>query len=123
MSDRARLRLLAGVVAVLIVVVTAVSCSSTHDGDTYRVTIDRGAAVRGDSSALTSLPHRYQDAQLVLEFADGDTLTIVNDDSVPHAIGFLNVRPGETLTHRFTQTGRFEGDCTLLGDSIVIDIT
>ncbi|NDD84799.1 hypothetical protein EBZ38_11105 [bacterium] len=47
-----------------------------------------------------------------------------NNDTFTHVIGPFSVRPGETLSHYWTQVATIEGDCTiLLNDRVLIIIT
>jgi plastocyanin len=47
-----------------------------------------------------------------LQLHVGDSLVVVNDDTQVHEVGPFFVRPGETLTHTFTEPGTFIGACT-----------
>jgi hypothetical protein len=95
------------------------------DGTTYTVVIPRGEWQNRTGNVLDPVPQRTaEDGGTVLTLKTGDTLVVVNDDEVEHVIGLVAVRPGETVTHTFTQTGEFEGACTLLsGERVTISVT
>jgi mono/diheme cytochrome c family protein len=46
----------------------------------------------------------------------GDLFILRNEDAVPHRVGGFYVRPGESLSHRFTQVGTFDFVCTIHRD-------
>lgn len=54
----------------------------------------------------------------------GDTLEVVNQDSVAHTYGFIVVSPGQTARYTFRRAGEFQGSCTVaLHDSVIITVT
>lgn len=54
----------------------------------------------------------------------GDTLEVVNRDSVAHTYGFIVVSPGQTARYTFRRAGEFRGSCTVaLHDSVIITVT
>lgn len=54
----------------------------------------------------------------------GDTLEIVNNDSVAHTYGFMIMKPGETSRYTFRRAGEFQGACTIaLHSAVVISVT
>jgi len=81
----------------------------------YELTIPEGTYKQQDASILNQLPNENKNNKITLIFNKKDTLTVTNQDVVDHSIGVLTVRPGETLTHTFTQSGSFTGACTMLG--------
>jgi hypothetical protein len=59
-----------------------------------------------------------------LRVSVGDTLEIVNNDSVAHTYGFMVMKPGETSTYTFRRAGEFQGACTVaLHSAVVISVT
>lgn len=46
----------------------------------------------------------------------GDTIRIVNEDTVGHALGPWFVGPGETIRQRFVTAGTFSGFCSVHPD-------
>jgi mono/diheme cytochrome c family protein len=46
----------------------------------------------------------------------GDLFILRNDDIAPHRVGGFYVRPGESLSYRFTQAGAFDYLCTIHRD-------
>jgi mono/diheme cytochrome c family protein len=46
----------------------------------------------------------------------GDLFILRNEDIVPHRVGGFYVRPGESLSHRFTRAGTFDFVCTIHRD-------
>lgn len=47
-----------------------------------------------------------------LDVKVGETIRIVNDDTVGHTVGTFYVLAGTTLAHRFERAGVFEGECS-----------
>ncbi|MEY4231789.1 MAG: hypothetical protein RLZZ362_2638 [Actinomycetota bacterium] len=47
-----------------------------------------------------------------LDVRVGETIRIVNDDTVGHTVGTFYVLAGTTLAHRFARAGVFEGECS-----------
>ena len=43
----------------------------------------------------------------------GDSIRIVNEDDVGHAVGVFYVGAGETLTQRFDRPGELSGECSV----------
>lgn len=59
-----------------------------------------------------------------LTISVGDTVTILNEDSVVHSFGPFTVRPGEFQKMTFTEPGYFFGVCTVGGhDTVTITVT
>lgn len=48
-----------------------------------------------------------------LETKVGETVQVINEDSVAHVLGPWFVGPGETLRQRFVDAGVFEGSCSV----------
>jgi hypothetical protein len=108
-------------VCIVLLGTVVLGCSSS--GRTYEVRIPEGQLTSKNDSVLSELPQRTDEPGRVLMFSRGDTLVVVNDDTVEHVIGLVTVRPGETVEHTFLQTGSFEGSCTLLiGERVVIEV-
>lgn len=58
-----------------------------------------------------------------LTISVGDTVTILNEDSVVHSFGPFTVRPGEFQKMTFTEPGYFFGVCTVGGhDTVTITV-
>lgn len=55
-----------------------------------------------------------------LEATVGQTLRIRNLDNEPQTVGPFFVRPGETLTYRFSSPGRIEGACALQPSGVFV---
>lgn len=54
----------------------------------------------------------------------GETIQIVNDDTVPHILGPWFVGPGETVRQRFVTAGVYEGSCSVHPDgafTVIVD--
>jgi plastocyanin len=68
-----------------------------------------------------------EDVEIVpqkLQLRRGDSLTVTNNDDRLHEIGVFGVRPGETVTYRFPNPGRFQGACSVhSGGTVTITIT
>ena len=102
----------------------AASCSNTETssvvttGTVLRVVVPAGtfnAVARGEFVDL--LPE-------IVQVKVGDEFVVVNNDTFTHVIGPFSVRPGETLSHFWSQVATIEGDCTvLLNDRVLIVIT
>ena len=59
-----------------------------------------------------------------LDVRVGESIRVVNNDSVDHLIGPFFVGAGETLRQNFPNEGRFEGVCTTHEDgSFVLNVT
>ena len=52
----------------------------------------------------------------------GDTVVVVNEDSVTHSVGPFTVRAGETQRMVFSEPGYYFGVCTV-GDHDTVTIT
>jgi hypothetical protein len=100
------------------------SCSNTETssvvttGTVLRVVVPAGtfdAVARGEFVDL--LPE-------IVQVKVGDEFVVVNNDTFTHVIGPFSVRPGETLSHYWSQVATIEGDCTiLLNDRVLIIVT
>jgi hypothetical protein len=124
MKPRTRRTIIAfGVFVVMISGITA-SCSNTETssvvttGTVLRVVVPAGtfdAVARGEFVDL--LPE-------IVQVKVGDEFVVVNNDTFTHVIGPFSVRPGETLSHYWSQVATIEGDCTiLLNDRVLIIVT
>lgn len=124
MKPRTRRTIIAfGVFVVMISGITA-SCSNTETssvvttGTVLRVVVPAGtfdAVARGEFVDL--LPE-------IVQVKVGDEFVVVNNDTFTHVIGPFSVRPGETLSHYWSQVTTIEGDCTiLLNDRVLIIVT
>ncbi len=106
-------RRVASIVLFAGLVVFVASCSR-DSGERYTLVIPAGT-YKSDANPLTALPHTETADAFVLEFTVGDTLEVVNQDVVLHAVGIATVRAGETLATTFNEPGEFTVACTLLG--------
>ena len=113
--------LLLAVVAVLGSAATACGAASGEQGlpaPTYEYVIPEGSGdliARGEP--LDILPQQL-DAVL------GETIQIVNDDTIGHVLGPWFVGAGETIRQRFANTGTVEGYCSVHPDeSFTITVT
>jgi plastocyanin len=65
------------------------------------------------------LPRSYRFAPAAITVPVGTTVTWTNNDNFTHTVRLLDsgedqmLRPGETVTHAFTQPGLFRYDCSL----------
>lgn len=76
------------------------------------------------SDVLAHIPSESYEGGLRLLMPLGGTLTVVNEDDYEHTVGLVVVRPGETLTYRFSVAGDFVGACTLLaGEELTVRVS
>lgn len=105
------------VVAATCAFVVAVRESDSESVD-HRFVIPAGTADRIDAGEPVAV------TPPVVHLHSGDTITLVNEDDVVQQTGFLSVRPGETITYRFSEPGRFSSECSFHPDGgLVIDVT
>lgn len=100
----------AALAAVVVVLGGALWLTRDAGGTEHRFVIPAGTAERIRAG---------EDVELIpaeLDLDVGDSITLVNDDDVQHVTGFLTVRPGETLSYRFTSAATYSGRCTLHPD-------
>ncbi len=111
-------------IAVAIAVVFALSGRSddqavTTTGVVWSYVVPAGSQEKADKGMFVEdvLPEQ-------LTIAVGDTVTILNEDSVVHTFGPFTVRPGEFQKMTFTEPGYFFGVCTVGGhDTVTITVT
>lgn len=111
-------------IAVAIVVVFALSGrsdsgSATPTGRVWSYVVPAGSKEKADKGLFVGdiLPEQ-------LSIAVGDTVTILNEDSVVHTFGPFTVRPGEFQKMTFTEPGYFFGVCTVGGhDTVTITVS
>ena len=111
-------------IAVAIAVVFALSGRSdggpaAPSGVVWSFVVPAGSQEKADKGMFVEdvLPEQ-------LTIAVGDTVTILNEDSVVHSFGPFTVRPGEFQTMTFTEPGYFFGVCTVGGhDTVTITVT
>ncbi|MEN9801456.1 MAG: hypothetical protein RLZ37_581 [Actinomycetota bacterium] len=111
-------------IAVAIAVVFALSSRSsdqpaTPSGVVWSYVVPAGSKERADKGMFVEdvLPEQ-------LTISVGDTVTILNEDSVVHSFGPFTVRPGEFQKMTFTEPGYFFGVCTVGGhDTVTITVT
>ena len=124
MKLRTRRTIIAFGVFVVMISGIVASCSNTETssvvttGTVLRVVVPAGtfdAVARGEFVDL--LPE-------IVQVKVGDEFVVVNNDTFTHVIGPFSVRPGETLSHYWSQVATIEGDCTiLLNDRVLIIVT
>jgi hypothetical protein len=124
MKPRTRRTIIAFGVFVVMISGIVASCSNTETssvvttGTVLRVVVPAGtfdAVARGEFVDL--LPE-------IVQVKVGDEFVVVNNDTFTHVIGPFSVRPGETLSHYWSQVTTIEGDCTiLLNDRVLIIVT
>jgi hypothetical protein len=124
MKPRTRRTIIAFGVFVVMISGIVASCSNTETssvvttGTVLRVVVPAGtfdAVARGEFVDL--LPE-------IVQVKVGDEFVVVNNDTFTHVIGPFSVRPGETLSHYWSQVATIEGDCTiLLNDRVLIIVT
>lgn len=110
-------------IAVAIAVVFALSGRSTDQpaaptGVVWSFVVPAGSQEKADKGMFVEdvLPEQ-------LSIAVGDTVTILNEDSVVHSFGPFTVRPGEFQKMTFTEPGYFFGVCTVGGhDTVTITV-
>lgn len=104
--------LVAGSVVLLAAGVLAFTQTHAHDGPARHgrlilIDVPRGTAARiAAGQRVNIIPDR-----IVAHV--GDTLRLVNHDSVPHMVGPFLVSPGQTLTSALARAGTYTGTCTL----------
>lgn len=88
------------VAALVVSVITTIAVVGRDDAPrTYRYTIPEGTSIaQGFYRKLKVMP-------TVLEVHVGDRLVITNRDDQLHVAGPFTIRPGETLTYRFSSPG------------------
>lgn len=110
-------------IAVAITVVLALSGGpeenpASPSGVVWSYVVPAGARERADKGMFVEdvLPEQ-------LTISVGDTVTILNEDSVVHSFGPFTVRPGEFQKMTFTEPGYFFGVCTVGGhDTVTITV-
>ena len=81
------------------------------EGYRYQVVVPAGTSSRIAAGAHVELMPATVPLQV------GDHLVVRNLDDQVAVVGPFSVRPGETLDHRFTQPGTFEGVCAVGGET------
>jgi plastocyanin len=106
--------ILAVVAAVATGVVLLVTGGPEQQRETtiHTVTFPPGATFAIDPSVFDGIPYRSVGSVVWLELEVGDTLVVRNEDAFNHQLWAINVRPGETVGHTFTEQGTFSGECT-----------
>lgn len=110
-------------IAVAIAVVFALSGRSGEEtaapsGVVWSYVVPAGSQEKADKGMYVEdvLPEQ-------LTISVGDTVTILNEDSVVHSFGPFTVRPGEFQKMTFTEPGYFFGVCTVGGhDTVTITV-
>jgi plastocyanin len=93
----------AGLLVVLAVVGVRVATGPTD----HRFTVPAGAGAR------LAVGEDVDIVPAELDIAAGDSLTVVNQDELPHRIGLFTVAPGETGSWSFTNPGTFVAGCSV----------
>lgn len=96
--------LLVGVAVVLFAVGLVALAQGSTD---HRYVIPEGTDARLDAGEDVDVIPQELDVQV------GDTLTVVNDDVVPHFVGVSLVPPGEVRSYPFPSPGTFQSACTV----------
>lgn len=91
--------------AVLLFVVGVVALG--QESTDHRFVIPEGTDARLDAGEDVDVIPQELDVQV------GDTLTVVNDDVVPHFVGVSLVPPGEVRSYPFPSPGTFQSACTV----------
>ena len=110
-------------IAAAIAVVFALSGGPAEDpaspsGVVWSYVVPAGSQEKADKGMFVEdvLPEQ-------LTISVGDTVTILNEDSVVHSFGPFTVRPGEFQKMTFTEPGYFFGVCTVGGhDTVTITV-
>lgn len=86
----------------------------TPSGVVWSYVVPAGTQAKADRGEFVAdiLPEQ-------LTIAVGDTVTILNEDSVTHSFGPFTVRPGESQKMTFAEPGYFFGVCTVGGHETV----
>ena len=102
-------------VALFLGAITLASCGGGDGGDTvagpeqptFEYVIPAGSGdLLAQGEPLDILPR-------TLETRVGETIQIINEDTIAHVLGPWFVGPGETLRQRFVDAGEFEGSCSV----------
>jgi plastocyanin len=88
--------------------------SVTPSGVVWSYVVPEGSQAKADRGEFVEdiLPEQ-------LTIAVGDTVTILNEDSVVHSFGPFTVRPGEFQKMTFGEPGYYFGVCTVGGHETV----
>jgi plastocyanin len=86
--------------------VTAAAPLSPYPVYTYRVVVPEGTAEK------IKYNQRELYMPLSIDLHVGDTIELVNNDSVVQSMGPFRARPGETVRHTFTEPISTVGECT-----------
>ena len=92
--------------------------SVTPSGVVWSYVVPAGSQEKADKGQFVEdiLPEQ-------LTIAVGDTITILNEDSVVHSFGPFTVRPGEFQKMTFAEPGYYFGVCTVGGhDTVTITV-
>lgn len=92
--------------------------SVTPSGVVWSYVVPAGSQAKADKGEFVEdiLPEQ-------LTIAVGDTITILNEDSVVHSFGPFTVRPGEFQKMTFAEPGYYFGVCTVGGhDTVTITV-
>lgn len=80
--------------------------STTYPTYVYRVVVPEGTAEK------IKLGQREISMPLSIDLRVGDSIELINHDTVVQAMGPFRARPGETVRHVFTEPLRTKGACT-----------
>ena len=100
------------VIGIGVVMLVAGGVEERREPTVHTVTFPPGSTFSIDPSVFDGLPHRSVGSVVWLELEVGDTLVVRNEDVFNHQLWAINVRPGETVGHTFTEPGTFTGECT-----------
>lgn len=90
----------------------------TPSGVVWSYVVPAGSQAKADKGEFVQdiLPEQ-------LTVAVGDTITILNEDTVVHSFGPFTVRPGEFQKMTFAEPGYYFGACTVGGhDTVTITV-
>ena len=109
----------AATVATILLLVIVVLVAGRDSSVTHRYVIPAGTQAQLEKGIEPPGMPPYR-----LRVKVGDTLEIVNNDSVAHTYGFMIMKPGETSRYTFRRAGEFQGACTIaLHSAVVISVT
>ncbi len=111
--------IVAAAVVTILLLVVVVLVAGRDSSVTHRYVIPAGTRAQ---IAQGIEPDGMPPARLRVKV--GDTLEIVNNDSVAHTYAFMIMKPGETSRYTFRRAGEFQGACTIaLHSAVVISVT
>lgn len=104
-----------GVIVIVVLVVIALlgsrGSTATVERASDREEVTHEFVIPGGTAARVALGETVEIVPQRLVVDVGDTVRIRNDDAEASNVGIFYVRPGETVTMRFSSPGLLEGVC------------